>query len=211
MAGDPIIRLLDFKVTNQVNPNKSNDLEFTIQMFGLDQDGRSYSISVVNFRPFFYVKVGDDWNIRTKDAFLKRIKKELTKKDLESKYRTWKRNHSTVYPKPELGESQTAYIRRASIDYTSKICYGITDCKIIRRHKLYGFDANREYKFVLLRFKNTIVMNKVKNLWYNIEADRDSLFGRRYILTTYPFHQTETELYEGKLPPLLRYFHILKD
>ena len=42
----------------------------------------------------------------------------------------------------------------------------ITECKIIKRKTLYGFDAGKEHKFVLLKFQNTPTMNKVKNLFY---------------------------------------------
>ena len=39
-------------------------------------------------------------------------------------------------------------------------------CEIVEKRKLYGFDGGKNHKFVLLVFKNTTVMNRVKNLWY---------------------------------------------
>jgi hypothetical protein len=42
----------------------------------------------------------------------------------------------------------------------------ITDCIIIKRKKLYGFDAGKEYKFVKLEFTSISAFNKAKNLWY---------------------------------------------
>mgnify|MGYP004003036785 CR=1 FL=1 len=55
----------------------------------------------------------------------------------------------------------------------------ITECKIIERNKLYGFDGGKKHKFVLLKFKNTSVMNKVKNLYYvygkNGKREKNSL------------------------------------
>ena len=42
----------------------------------------------------------------------------------------------------------------------------LTACKIVKKNKLYGFDAGEKHKFVYLEFKNTILYSKFKNLWY---------------------------------------------
>ena len=44
----------------------------------------------------------------------------------------------------------------------------ITNMELVDRKKLYGFDGGITHKFVRITFKNTICMNKVKNLWYDI-------------------------------------------
>lgn len=46
---------------------------FNIQMFGIDEKGRKYSITAINFCPYFYVKVNDSWNNSKKYEFLKFI------------------------------------------------------------------------------------------------------------------------------------------
>ena len=79
----------------------------------------------------------------------------------------------------------------------------ITESKIIERNKLYGFDGGKKHKFVLLKFKNTSIMNKVKNLYY-VNGKK----GRRLNDDGYVFQDTHTYLYEANIPPLLRYFHI---
>ena len=83
--------------------------------------------------------------------------------------------------------------------YENSIC----ECKIIKRHKLYGFDGGKEHKFVLLKFNNTACMNKVKNLYYEYKPT-----GRRLMDEGYAFKGVNTYLYEANIPPLLRYFHI---
>ena len=194
------IRLLDFKITNEKTPHTSSwsdNKEFVIQMFGLDEKGKSYSIFVKHFRPFFYVKVGDDWNIKTKERFLAYIQRELSKLELEDKYKKWKKG-AKVVPLPNEDETLYMYIRRHGEKHESIYHKSITDCKIIKRHTLYGFDANKEYKFVLFRFKNTIAMNKVKNLWYDIHNQKGT-WRKKYILKQYMFQDTATELYEAKL------------
>ena len=79
----------------------------------------------------------------------------------------------------------------------------ISECKLIERNKLFGFDGGKKHKFILLKFKNTIAMNKVKNLYYY-----NSKNGRRLSDKGYKFMDTNTILYEANIPPLLRYFHI---
>ena len=109
------------------------------------------------------------------------------------------------------------YIRGKLGDYYIDSLVG---CKLVKRKELYGFDDNKDYKFVLLKFKNVIAMNKVKNLFYIMTDDFDEegnqlydekgkkkqkrvlkedglLYDNRYL-----------RLYEANIPPLLRYFHI---
>jgi len=174
---DKMFRLYDFNVYNDKvnnvntssdddnsengNGNNKDNNEFIIQMFGLNEIGKSCSIIVDGFNPFFYVKVGDDWNISTKNAFLNHILRELN-------------------------------------DYYKN---SITECKIIKRKKLYGFDGGKEHKFVVFKFKNNIVFNKVKNLWYDPNT-------RKLKENGYEFNKTQTYIYESNIPPLLRFFHI---
>jgi len=83
-------------------------------------------------------------------------------------------------------------------------------CEIVEKRKLYGFDGGKNHKFVLIVFKNTTVMNRVKNLWYHdIFTPRD---GKTRALNPngYSFANTSTYIYEANIPPILRFFHIQK-
>ena len=83
-------------------------------------------------------------------------------------------------------------------------------CEIVEKRKLYGFDGGKNHKFVLIVFKNTTVMNRVKNLWYHdIFTPRD---GKTRVLNPngYLFANTNTYIYEANIPPILRFFHIQK-
>jgi len=79
----------------------------------------------------------------------------------------------------------------------------ITDCIIIKRKKLYGFDGGKEHKFIKFEFSNLNAFNKVKNLWY-------SGYDKGHVLLKdgYRFNNTDIKLYEANIPPLLRFFHI---
>ena len=79
----------------------------------------------------------------------------------------------------------------------------ITECIIIKRKKLYGFDGGKEHKFIKFEFASMSAFNKVKNLWYT-----DYNKGHNLLKEGYKFNGTNIQLYEANIPPLLRFFHI---
>lgn len=89
-------------------------------------------------------------------------------------------------------------------DKMGKFYHGsITDCKIIKRRKLYGFDGCKEHKFIFIEFANVNAFNKAKNFWYS-----DYSKGHTLLKNGYKFYDTDIKLYEANIPPLLRFFHI---
>ena len=103
-------RLLDFHVSNEEQQEQESSGEepvwdenqgeyiggkkerkdnkiFTIEAFGKNEKGETYSLLIENFEPFFYVKVGDDWNESTVGAFKIFIRRELAKPNLEEKFK----------------------------------------------------------------------------------------------------------------------------
>jgi DNA polymerase elongation subunit (family B) len=170
---DHVFRLYDFNVYNKKDDSKEDNSasdedsvskidnnKFVIQMFGINELGESASILVEDFKPFFYVKVSDDWTQYTKNQFLQFITKKMGK-----------------------------YYENS-----------ISECKIIKRKKLYGFDGGKEHKFIMFQFTNLQAFNKAKNLWYNSEHKLNEC-GIVYA-------GTQNYLYEANIPPLLRFFHI---
>jgi len=76
-------------------------------------------------------------------------------------------------------------------------------CKIIKRRKFYGFDSEREYKFLRLEFTNMIGYNQVKNLWYSSYEQ-----GHKLLKSGYKYKNTYLPLYEANIPAILRFLHI---
>ena len=170
-------RVVDFNIlTNDSNneeetsENEENDYKnkdssvFHIQIFGVGQNGKTFSVIVEGFKPFFYVMVNDTWNINIKEQFLECIKLKMGK------------------------------------FYNNSI----SECIIIKRKKLYGFDGGKDHKFIKLEFNSLTAFNKAKNLWYS-EWTKD---GRKLLPNGFVFNNTQTKLYEANIPPLLRFFHI---
>ena len=59
-------KLFDFVVNEKDN--------FQIQMFGIDAERNTYSITVNDFSPFVYIKVGNKWNKKNCDDFIEHLK-----------------------------------------------------------------------------------------------------------------------------------------
>jgi len=168
------IRIFDFNVfsekqtvnsddDDESNNTKADSSSFMIQMFGIDENGKTCSIIVEDFKPFFYVLVDDTWKATKKEKFLEHIKGKMG-----------------------------AYYKDS-----------ITECIIVKRKKLYGFDEGKEHKFVKFEFSDINGFNKAKNFWYT-----DYQHGHVLLRDGYKFEGTNTRLYEANIPPLLRFFHV---
>ncbi len=168
-----IFRIFDFNVYNSKDSSlESSDEEqnvykdtnnFMIQIFGVNEAGKTYSLIAEGYKPFFYVMVNDKWTITMKEGFLSHLKGKMGKFYQDS----------------------------------------ITECKIIKRKKLYGFDGGKEHKFILFEFANLNAFNKAKNFWYSGYEN-----GHTLLENGYRFYDTDIKLYEANIPPLLRFFHI---
>jgi DNA polymerase elongation subunit (family B) len=94
MALEHTFKLFEFNVYNSKGPSQSSDDDddeggmasfnkdkatFTIQMFGINEEGKKASILVEDYQPFFYLKVGDKWTKNVKDQFLAHLKSKIGK------------------------------------------------------------------------------------------------------------------------------------
>ena len=166
-----IFRVFDYNVYNAYDASRDTEEEnvyrdnnsFMIQMFGVDEYGKTYSVSVEGFKPFFYVMVNDKWSISMKEQFITHLKEKMGKYYVNS----------------------------------------ITESKLVKRKKLYGFDNKKQHKFIFIEFANLNAFNKAKNLWYS-----DYQSGHKLFKDGYQYLDTNIMLYEANIPPLLRFFHI---
>ena len=85
----------------------------------------------------------------------------------------------------------------------------IINSKLIKKHKLYGFDNKKLHNFIKVSFSNNIALNKCKQLFY---TDSKNYFDRKLLDTGFIFKNDNKEyncyLYEANIPPLLKLFHI---
>jgi DNA polymerase elongation subunit (family B) len=168
-----IFRVFDYNVYNAYDSSRDGEESggfkdtnaFMIQMFGVDECGKTYSVTVEGFKPFFYLMVNDKWTIRMKEEFITHLKEKMSKSGFYSN--------------------------------------SITEAKLVKRKKLYGFDNKKEHKFIFIEFANLNAFNKAKNIWYS-----DYQSGHQLLKNGYQYFDTNIMLYEANIPPLLRFFHI---
>ena len=78
-------RLFDFKAYDGADINSDNtetypsECKFYIQMIGVNELGKSCSILVTDYLPFFYIKVSHDWNKSTADGLMFYFNDKLNK------------------------------------------------------------------------------------------------------------------------------------
>jgi DNA polymerase elongation subunit (family B) len=85
----------------------------------------------------------------------------------------------------------------------------IVNSSIIKCKNLYGFDAGKDHKFILIKFKNESAMKKAKGLWYDVQQKTPYTEYKKTLKPNgYEYEGKPTILYEAQIPPLLRLFHI---
>ena len=167
------LKLLEYNVYDDINTTGDNynkykdNREFMVQMFGINQTGKTFSIFVEGFTPFFYIMVNDSWDNSKRVEFIK-----------------------------DIGIKMGQYYENS-----------ILSSKLIKRKKLYGFDAGKLHNFIHIVFKNTMALNKARKLWYK-ETITKYAYSKILRPEGYVFEGESTILYEGNIPPLLRLFHI---
>ena len=83
-------RLLDFNIYDESVDKEHSDSEgsdndrkkqysskFVIQMFGVNESGETFCLYVNDYNPFFFIKVGDDWNQGNVNLLLNEIKRKV--------------------------------------------------------------------------------------------------------------------------------------
>jgi len=160
----------------------TNDKHFVIKIFGLNSAGDRACILVRDFKPFFYVSVGDNWTQEMALEFYTFLKQKM-------KFNMYK-----------CSECKNTYIHCASCQQTA------IQFSLLKSKDLYEFRDSRRQMFLKLEFRNTILMNKAKGLWfsYNDNGER-----KAKVLKYKPDENAPLRLYESNIPPLLRLFHVL--
>lgn len=84
---DKSFKLLEFNIYNDKSASDSDDdqgsnkfkdnAKFVIQMFGINEEGKSASIIVEDYQPYFYLRVSNKWGQTKKNQFIDHIKSKI--------------------------------------------------------------------------------------------------------------------------------------
>ena len=195
--------------------------KFTINMYGLDEKGNTYSVSTT-YQPWFCIKLNGIMDLadlikQLKNKVLQNeIKnylrpkpwdKDISEMELERKKRNVMDALALSKGEEKWNKTLTAEVKkeRRKINYMEKTIdneLNMDKTGPIKKQKLYGFDHFKKHMFLKMTFNTVSMMNKFKGLWYTKENDF-----RKRKMKPYKFRGRNLELYEATLPPLLRYFH----
>tara|TARA_Y100000389_G_scaffold177636_2_gene190099 strand:- start:1625 stop:5449 length:3825 start_codon:yes stop_codon:yes gene_type:complete len=137
------VKLLSFNSYDEEIGEESfmcTNKEYVVQMFGLNKEGEKICIKVRNFRPYFYIKIGEDWGIKIIGKLIRHLNKSV--KD-------------TMKNKQIKG---MGYYEGGIVGYTTT-----------KKKKLYGFNGGKLCRFLKLKFINEQVMKKYRGLYYFYE------------------------------------------
>lgn len=84
----------------------------------------------------------------------------------------------------------------------------ILSASLVKRKKLYGFDAGKLHKFLVIKFKNEMAMKRAIKFWYIEKTGAGGSYSKTLNPQGYVFNNQSLHIYESNIPPLLRLFHI---
>lgn len=144
----------DINEEQEDNQKKSKQYIFKIRTFGRDKNNKSYYVSIINYKPYFYVKIPESWNNEKLRTYINHIHKKI-------------------------GDNK------------------IQDYKLIKRCDLYGFTAEKKFKFVKLIFNDKWSFRKVEEYIGNNKFD----------LQPNAKERQELRLYESNMEPYIKFMH----
>lgn len=149
-------RLLDFNVYDERNDTMagSDDDEqvaggipkdtasFVIQMFGINEQGQTCCMNVIDFQPFFFVKVGDDWHNRELNEFVGFLKRKIGK------------FHENSLVSYQLVDKQKLYGFSAGRPCKfAQLSFKNTSCMNKVKNLWYSYDQDNRRKLIPLEYK----------------------------------------------------------
>ena len=66
------------------NESEVDNNEFIIILFGRQKDGKTVSVNITDFPPYFYIKVPDNWGEAQRMMFEEHIRKKISKSQKDS-------------------------------------------------------------------------------------------------------------------------------
>ena len=112
--------------------------QFMIQMFGVNEQGQTCSIIVTDYKPFFFLHVGDtssDWT--------------------SGNGRPWDQSVANAFMRELYAKSGVKWLESQ-----------VESARLVDHHKLYGFSAGKKNRFIQVTFHNQSAFNRMKNMWY---------------------------------------------
>ena len=152
---------------------------FTVQMFGRNEEGKTASIFVTDFKPFFFISVPTDtWN---NAVHLPKLRKHFETllcveriKQLKLQQQDTCTFANNLMLWEQLLESPLIEVEDQHINASMGIC----DMQLVDYLRdLRGFRDGKRELFIYISFHNTAAFNFIKNLFYHETTDEEAGLG----------------------------------
>ena len=176
-------------------PLRDHPKKYTIFGFGCTSDGHSVSIKIVDYHPYYYLKIPEEWNKKEIKEFQDRFlhNNYINDNDIDD-FKEFLHNNPKWYPKfPK--EKMDCPVHKSSIIPL--------ETEIVEKEIFWTFTNHKKYKFWKLNFKSKngaklyhsyLKYKQRYPIQYGKSEDKKGLV-------------TTMKLFESELEPLLRFFH----
>jgi DNA polymerase elongation subunit (family B) len=150
-----LFKLYDYNIYDEQDENNENfnkykdNKKFKIQAFGINSQGNTAAIFINGFNPFFYVKVGDNWNEKIKNAFILELKSNMGRyfEDSIIETKLIKRQKLNIFDNKKLHTflklsftNTIAYNKAKKIFYNETYINGFYEKKLLEEGYLFNND-----------------------------------------------------------------------
>lgn len=124
--------------------------EFSILMYGTDDNGETYCTKITGFRPFFYIKPINGWENLSKNAFYDKVQ-ELQNHLENDKY-------ESVFKDRTTGEIKRWNKSIISQKYTEHFL----GLDVVEKKDFWGFTNNTIFRYIKITTKSLALFNSLK-------------------------------------------------
>ena len=169
---------------------KEFNSEYIITAFGKDLIGKTYSLKIKGFYPYFYIKVPNYFTSIHITKFIKWLKNG------QGNY-NWKSKNP-----PNISRGLGAKYKNSFIN-----------AELLYKYKFRGFTNNKQFKFLKLIFKNKLTMRRAISLfqnkiWDDINKKYTNISPKKILIKGIDKSPIIYHLYENMIDPLIRFLHI---
>ena len=202
----PELKLIDFDIFDDelslynIDSDSDSDNEdyyaakLCIRMFGIDVSGATHCVNVIGYKPFFYIKVTDNWT---------KYKTRQFRDEISSRMGYYR---NTIH-ECKLVEKHTLY----GFDNNAKHRF-----MYVSFHNMRGFNKMKGF-FCKYEDEKEEQLNKEVNDEYDYDSEAEVLDDvsiptkpkrRKQVIYTLVFQNIQLHVYEANIPPILRFFHV---
>jgi len=176
-------------------PNDEGGKNFQVSIYGKTDDNKSIVCNVVGYKPYFYLKIPDDWTYQRVTMFIKEAGDNTTDDKTIESYVSGYNKHDPTNDLLKIKESN-----------------------IVKYTELYGFKCNSDktritYNFVKLEFSSHTAMSKYSEAFRN----KYSMLKRQTDKHYHPYFKEwfnlekddvcDSHLYESNIHPSIKFIH----